>query len=352
MNTTDPLVTVTGLRTTFDTPKGLVRAVDGVDLTVGRGERVGIVGESGSGKSVLVRTLMNLFRDDPYTTVDGQVVFDGENVREMSRERRRHFWGRDIAMVFQNPMTSLNPVKRVGDQITDPMRFHLGLGRKAARAAAIELLVQLGIPAPQRRIDQYPHELSGGMRQRMAIAVALSCAPKLLLADEPTTALDVTVQKQILNLLDRLVAERGMSVVLISHDLGVVAGRTDRIAVMYAGEVVETGRPHELFRQYRHPYTRGLLNSAPRLHGAKHARLDVIGGLPPDLTALPPGCRFAARCPQVQPRCLDERPVLREAGPNGHRSACHFPVGTPSGEQALAHNRDSGIAAVVEEVAS
>ncbi|MDQ7903711.1 ABC transporter ATP-binding protein [Phytohabitans sp. ZYX-F-186] len=350
--TTDPLVEVTGLRTTFDTPKGQVRAVDGVSLTVGRGERVGIVGESGSGKSVLVRTLMNLFRDDPLTTVDGQVVFAGENVREMTRERRRHFWGRDIAMVFQNPMTSLNPVKRIGVQITDPMRFHLGMSRRDAREAALDLLVRLGIPAPRRRIDQYPHELSGGMRQRMAIAVALSCNPKLLLADEPTTALDVTVQKQILNLLDRLVAERGMSVVLISHDLGVVAGRTDRVAVMYAGEVVEMARPHELFRVYRHPYTRGLLNSAPRLGAPKHTRLEVIGGLPPDLAALPPGCRFAARCPQVQPRCLAERPPLVAAGPRGHVAACHFPVGTPAGDEALERNRDSGVAAVVEEMAS
>ena len=333
--TATPLVEVAGLSTTFRTSRGELRAVDGVDLVVGHGERLGIVGESGSGKTVLVRSLMNLYDGDVNAVVDGSLRFDGRDVHTLSRQERRHFWGKEVAMVFQDPMTSLNPVKRVGAQISDPIRYHLGLSRQQAAARAEELLRQMRIPDPKARLRNYPHELSGGMRQRVALAVALSCDPKLLIADEPTTALDVTVQKQILDLIDRLAADRGMSVVLITHDLGVAAGRTDRVAVMYAGQVVEAATPVELFDQPRHPYTEALLRSSPRLDQASHTRLAAIAGRPPDLVALPSGCRFAPRCAHAQPSCSDSPPELAPAAVDAEagltrRVACFFPVGTGS----------------------
>jgi peptide/nickel transport system ATP-binding protein len=241
-------------------------------------------------------------------------------------------------MVFQDPMTSLNPVVRIGRQITEGLRHHLGMGKDEARETALALLRSVGIPEPERRLEQYPFELSGGMRQRVTIAIAISCGPKLLLADEPTTALDVTVQAQILNLLEDKQRERFMAMVLVTHDLGVVAGRADHVAVMYAGKVVETAPTAELFAEVRMPYTEALLKSIPRTNNPSHTRLAAVGGRPPDLVDLPPGCRFAPRCPYAQPRCMAEEPPLRTDTGSGHAWACWFPVGTPEGDEAFARN--------------
>ncbi len=337
------LLEVRDLRTSFQTARGSLQAVDGVSLSVGRGETIGIVGESGSGKSVLVRSIMNLV---PRTaTVQGTVIFEGRDVRSLSKAERKHFWGPHMAMIFQDPMTSLNPVKKVGQQLTDPLRYHLGLSGKAADKRAVELLGLVRIPEPQRRLGQYPHELSGGMRQRVMIAIAVSCNPKLLLADEPTTALDVTVQKQILDLLGSLQRELDMAMIIITHDLGVVAGRTKRIGVMYAGRIVEEADTAGLFADVRHPYTEGLMASIPRIHHDSHTRLTGIPGRPPDMVEPPVGCRFAARCKYVQTRCQEESPALLDV-PYGHSYACFYPVGTDVSPQPLAsapaeHHADS-----------
>ena len=335
-----PLVVVDDLRTTFATGRGPLRAVDGVSFELGRGETLGVVGESGSGKSVLVRSIMGLL--PPTATVTGDVLFQGTNTRTMTRKRAKHFWGREIAMVFQDPMTSLNPVKKIGTALTESMRHHLGLSRADARGRAVDLLTQVGIPAPTQRLNEYPHQLSGGMRQRVTIAIAISCWPKLLIADEPTTALDVTVQKQILELLGSLQAEYEMAMVMITHDLGVVAGRADHVAVMYAGRVVETAPTRQLFQMTRHPYTRALLESIPRLEQTSHTRLAAISGRPPDLVSPPVGCRFSPRCRYAQARCLVEDPALTSTGVQGHTVACFFPVGTSAGEEALARNEADG----------
>jgi peptide/nickel transport system ATP-binding protein len=335
-----PLVVVDDLRTTFATARGALRAVDGVSFQLRRGETLGVVGESGSGKSVLVRSIMGLL--PPTATVTGDVLFQGTNTRTMTRKRAKHFWGREIAMVFQDPMTSLNPVKKIGTALTESMRHHLDLSRAEARSRAIELLTQVGIPAPAQRLNEYPHQLSGGMRQRVTIAIAISCWPKLLIADEPTTALDVTVQKQILELLGSLQAEYEMAMVMITHDLGVVAGRADRVAVMYAGRVVERAPTRQLFQMTRHPYTRALLESIPRLEQTSHTRLAAISGRPPDLVSPPVGCRFSPRCRYAQARCLVEDPALTSTGAEGHDVACFFPVGTAVGEEALARNEAEG----------
>jgi len=333
-----PLLEVTDLRTTFPVRAGELRAVDGVTLALGRGETLGVVGESGCGKSVLVRSVMDLL---PRTAVvEGQVLFEGRDVRRLRPAERKHFWGPEMAMVFQDPMTSLNPVKRIGRQLTDPLRHHLGLSRQAATARAVELLKLARIPEPERRLRQYPHELSGGMRQRVMIAIAVSCGPKLLLADEPTTALDVTVQKQILDLLVALQRELGMAMILITHDLGVVAGRTDRIAVMYAGRVVETAPTRSLFDDVRHPYTAGLLASIPRIEQPSHTHLTGIPGRPPDMVDPPPGCRFAPRCGFVAADCVTASPELGGLA-SSHGCACFHPLG---GERSSSHQagRDLG----------
>jgi peptide/nickel transport system ATP-binding protein len=335
-----PLLEVVDLSTQFSTSRGLLKAVDNVSFTLERGETIGIVGESGSGKSVLVRTIMNLL---PRTaTVTGTVRFDGRDVNALSRQERKHFWGTQMAMVFQDPMTSLNPVKKIGTQLTDPLRFHLDLSRDAARKRALELLELVRIPEATRRLEQYPHELSGGMRQRVMIAIALSCNPKLLIADEPTTALDVTVQKQILDLLNSLQREFEMAMILITHDLGVVAGRANRINVMYGGQVVETATTRTLFRQMRHPYTEALLNSIPRIEHPSHYRLEAIAGRPPDMTRPPAGCRFAPRCRLAQPSCIEEMPDLTVGADSTHRYRCFFPVGTAAGEEAASINLANG----------
>jgi peptide/nickel transport system ATP-binding protein len=333
------LLDVRDLRTSFRTRAGLVRAVDGVSLRLDRGQTLGIVGESGSGKSVLVRSIMNLLPGSAVVAPGSQVLLDGEDTARMPPRRRRHLWGRDVAMVFQNPMTSLNPVRPIGVQLTDPPRYHLRLPRQAARRRAAELLELVGIPDPARRLRQYPHELSGGMRQRVMIAIALSCGPKLLIADEPTTALDVTVQHDILDLLGGVQREREMAMVLISHDLAVVAGRTGRTLVMYAGRVVESGPTAALFAAARHPYTAALLRATPDLAERSHTRLEVIAGPAPDLVHPPAGCRFAPRCRHAQPRCLTEDPPSTA---DDHAYSCFFPVGTAPGERALAANLAAG----------
>ena len=337
-----PLLVVEDLRTMFDTPRGVLRAVDGVSFTLDRGETLGIVGESGSGKSVLVRSIMNLLAGNAHVPEDSRVTFDGRDVRTLSRPEARHFWGTEMAMVFQDPMTSLNPVKRIGTQLTESIRYHLKLSHKAAVERAVDLMHQVRIPEPKHRLDQYPHELSGGMRQRVTIAIALACEPRLLIADEPTTALDVTVQKQILDLLARLQKEREMAMILVTHDLGVVAGRADRVAVMYAGQLVEVANTDVLFTQVRHPYTEALLNSVPKVDQPSHTRLDAISGRPPDMVHLPEGCRFAARCRYALADCLDRNPEMLETELLPHRWRCFVPVGSPEAEVALADNLKAG----------
>lgn len=340
-----PLLEVEDLHTAFRTPRGLLRAVDGVSFEIQRGRTLGIVGESGSGKTVLIRSVMGLL---PPGAVErsGRVRFAGHDVDSLPPGQLRDLWGTQMALVFQDPMTALNPVVRIGRQITESLRKRTGLDRKAARETAISLLTSVGIPAPARRLRSYPHELSGGMRQRVMIAIALACGPRLLLADEPTTGLDVTVQAQILDLLGTLQQERSMAMILVTHDLAVVAGRTDEIAVMYAGRIVEHAATTELFARTRMPYTEALLRSIPRLSEPSHTRLHAIPGRPPDLANPPPGCAFAPRCAYAQERCRSEAPPLRQAGP-GHRFACWFPVGSPEGAEALASNLEEGVPAAV-----
>ncbi|WP_066945207.1 ABC transporter ATP-binding protein [Microtetraspora fusca] len=323
-----PLLVVEDLRTEIRTPRGNLKAVDGVSLTLDAGETLGLVGESGSGKSVLGRTVMGLYTTGPAMTVSGRVLIDGADVHALGDAGRRELWGAGVGMVFQDPMTALNPVKKVGVHLTESLRRHGGLSRAAARARAEELLRLVGIPEPARRLGQYPHELSGGMRQRVVIAMALANEPKLLIADEPTTALDVTVQKQILDLLGRLQDELGMAITLISHNLQVVAGRADRVAVMYAGRIVELAGADVLFAAPRHPYTEALLASVPRLGRPPHSRLEAIDGAPPDMVAPTEGCRFAPRCRYAREDCHRVPPVLapEAAGGRARAFACHHPV--------------------------
>src|SRR6266480_3188414 len=301
------LLEVNNLQTHFPTRAGLVRAVDGVSFYLDRGELLGLVGESGCGKSITALSIMRLIAP-PGKIVGGEISFDGKNLLKLSDREMRAIRGDDIAMIFQDPMTSLNPVYTVGEQIAEALRLHRKLSRKAARAAAIEAMREVSIPDPARRIDDYPHQLSGGMRQRVMIAMALACDPKLLIADEPTTALDVTIQAQILELLDGLRRSRELAVLLITHDLGVVADVADRVAVMYTGRIVEESSVDELFARPRHPYTEGLLRSVPKLtaeHVAKAERLQTIEGTVPKPTKLPDGCHFEPRCAYRMPRCRE-----------------------------------------------
>lgn len=325
--TEEPLLRLEDVRTHFRTERGRVRAVDGVSLTLRRGRALGIVGESGSGKTVLSRTIMGLLPSS--AEVSGSIRYSGEELVGRGRNGMREFWGREMSMVFQNPMVSLNPVMKIGEQIAEPLRLHLGMSRSDARATAISLLTDVRIPEPDRRIDQYPHELSGGMRQRAMIAIALACGPSLLFADEPTTALDVTVQAQILELIAEQRRDRNMSVILVTHDLGVVAGHTDDIAVMYGGKLVETAPTPLLFSEMRMPYTMSLLRSIPRLEAPSHTRLPVISGRPPDLVSPPAGCRFAPRCAYARDRCREEEPSLVPTSHPDHLYACWYPVGSP-----------------------
>jgi peptide/nickel transport system ATP-binding protein len=332
-----PLLEVDDFRTQFRTEGGLVKAVDGVALTLERGKTLGIVGESGSGKTVLSRSIMGLLTARNVVR-SGSVRYQGQELVGASQSHMRALWGTEMAMVFQDPMTSLNPVMKIGRQLTEGLRYHLDVPKDEAKAQALQLLESVGIPDPKRRLEQYPHELSGGMRQRVTIAIALACGPKLLFADEPTTALDVTVQAQILNLLNQQQQERHMAMVLVTHDLGVVAGRADEIAVMYAGQIVERAPTRTLFANVRMPYTEALLKSIPKLEEPSHTRLQIIGGRPPDLIHPPAGCRFAPRCPYAQPMCHTDPPPLVEAETPGHLYRCWFPVGTEAGREALARN--------------
>ncbi len=320
-----PLLEVRNLQTHFHTQDGVVKAVDGVSFSVDRGETLGIVGESGCGKSVTSLSIMRLIPSPPGKIAGGQILFDGEDLLQQSEERMRHIRGNRIAMIFQDPMTSLNPVLTIGRQITESLELHLKLSRREAQNRAAELLDMVGIPSASKRLDNYPHQFSGGMRQRVMIAMALSCNPELLIADEPTTALDVTIQAQILELINRLKEELDTAVIIITHDLGVVAGMTDRVTVMYAGRVVEEGPTREIFENPRMPYTIGLLRSIPRLDEARGRKLNPIRGLPPNLIDLPPICAFSPRCDFAQERCITTRPELRPVGA-GHAAACHFDI--------------------------
>ncbi|WP_030617616.1 ABC transporter ATP-binding protein [Streptomyces fulvoviolaceus] len=349
---TESVLEVDGLTVEFPTEDGTVRAVRGVGYRLERGEALGIVGESGSGKSVTALAVMGLL---PATArVRGSVRFEGEELLGLSDARLSDVRGKGIAMIFQDPMTSLNPVHPVGYQIAETLlRHNPDLKARGARARAVDLLGTVGIPSPERRVDAYPHEMSGGMRQRVVIAIAMANDPDVIIADEPTTALDVTVQAQVLDALETARAETGAALVLITHDLGVVAGHTDRVAVMYAGRMVETGSVEDIFYTPRMPYTLGLLGSLPRLD-REEARLTPITGSPPSLLHLPPGCPFAPRCPLRRDACDGAEPPLRPAGGDGHLSACHFSeelVGTGAGEVFEAAGADSAALARFAEAA-
>ena len=318
------ILTISGLRTHFHTREGVIKAVDGVDLSVSRGEVLGLVGESGCGKSVTALSVLGLVPSPPGRIVGGRIELMGRNLLELDARALRRVRGAQISMIFQDPLTSLNPVKTVGFQIAEVFRFHKGLNRARRLPEVLRMLKATEIPAADERARQYPHELSGGLRQRVMIAMALACEPTLLIADEPTTALDVTVQAQVLKLIKRLCRERRTAVILITHDMGVIANMCRRVAVMYAGRVVEQADVLRLFASPAHPYTHGLLASLPRV-GQKQHRLHSIDGLPPRLDQLPPGCAFAPRCVRAAGRCRSEPPALAFLSP-GHQARCHFPL--------------------------
>jgi oligopeptide/dipeptide ABC transporter ATP-binding protein len=317
-----PLLEIFDLHTEFRTGAGIVRAVDGVSYTVDAGETVAVVGESGSGKSVTALSVLRLIPDPPGRITTGTVTFAGRDLLTLSEPEMREIRGGEIGMVFQEPMTSLNPVLTVGRQITESLEQHRGLGRAEAVKRAKGLLMQVGIAEPARRLKQYPHKLSGGMRQRVMIAIALACGPKLIIADEPTTALDVTIQAQILELMKALTRDLGIALIIITHNLGVVARYADRVNVMYAGRIVESGPAAEIYHDPRHPYTVALLRSVPRLDRPRQARLDPVEGQPPDLTRLDGGCAFRPRCRLADEGCSVAQPVLNPVGNPGHSAAC------------------------------
>jgi len=349
-NSTSPLLVVEDIHTSFMVPGGEVKAVRGVSFELNQGKTLGVVGESGSGKTVLARSVMRLNLGNNVIT-SGSAKFRGSNILDLRPKAMQKLWGNEIAMVFQDPMTALNPLVKVGRQVTEHVRHHLGISKKEARSLAIDLLNEVRIPEPENRLDSYPHELSGGMRQRICIAIALACEPTLLFADEPTTALDVTVQHQILNLLNREQETREMGMVLVTHDLGVVAGRTDETMVMYAGNVVEKSSTKELFEDMQHPYTEALFRSIPKTSERSHTRLTAIAGRPPDLIAPPSGCSFSPRCPYVQQKCREEEPPLIPVNNGSHFSACWFPVGTEENQEAFRKNVAEGLpqTLVIEE---
>jgi peptide/nickel transport system ATP-binding protein len=315
----EPLLDVRDLHVSFRTESGLVRAVDGLSFSIALGDVLGIVGESGSGKTVSMLTMMRLIRD-PNAIVQGQVLYRGRDLMQLDQKEMRKVRGREIAMIFQDPLTALTPVYTVGWQIEEQLREHQSLTRKQAHARATELLSEVGIPNPAKRIDDYPHQFSGGMRQRVMIAMALSCNPSLLIADEPTTALDVTIQAQILELIGELRQRLGMAVLLITHDLGVVAERADEVVVMYAGKIVESAKPEVIFNRPKHPYTVGLLHSMPGRNEARK-RLEAIPGMVPSPLNWPTGCRFRDRCARADARCAESQPPLVEMDAQ-HRVAC------------------------------
>jgi oligopeptide/dipeptide ABC transporter ATP-binding protein len=337
------LLEVKDLKVRFTTEDGIVRAVEGVDFELDRGQVLGIVGESGSGKSVTAMTMLGLTRAHN-TTFEGEVVYKGQNLLAMPERRLRDVRGNEIAMIFQDPMTSLNPVYRVGEQIVEAILTHEEVGKRTARQRTVELLRRVGIPNPNQRVDDYPHQFSGGMRQRAMIAMALSCNPDVLIADEPTTALDVTIQAQIIELIDQLKDDFNSAVILITHDLGVVADVANEILVMYAGRVVERGPKRSIFYDPQHPYTWGLLGSIPRLDRPKGGRLASIKGMPPSLINLPKGCKFRPRCPHAFDKCIEEPDLLNRVDERGHLDRCWLSVdekrdlreATIKGEEAAA----------------
>ncbi len=315
------LLELDNLQTHFFTSAGVVKAVDGVSYTVEQGETVAVVGESGSGKSVTAMSIMRLIPWPPGKIVGGSVNFDGKDLLALTEDQMRNIRGRDIGMIFQEPMTSLNPVLTIGLQLTEPMIAHLDMSEEAAMEKAAKLLDLVGISEPKRRLSQYPHHLSGGMRQRVVIAMALACDPKLIIADEPTTALDVTIQAQILELMKNLTRDLGVAMIIITHNLGVVARYADRVNVMYAGRIIESGTATEIYHKPRHPYTLALLKSVPRMDRQRSEKLDPVDGQPPDLTKLDQGCSFRPRCRFATDECGKSFPALEEVGP-GHTSAC------------------------------
>jgi len=318
------LLKIDGMSVSFATPRGNLRAVNDVTIELLKGESLGVVGESGSGKTVLSRATMGLLPSTATRT--GTITYNGQVISELPKDEVRELWGTGMAMIFQDPMTALNPVRRIGSQLTESLTVRLGMNKKDAKLKAIELLKRVRIPDPESMLRKFPYQLSGGMRQRIMIAIAVSCEPELLFADEPTTALDVTVQAQVLDLITELRKESNMAMILVTHDLGVVAGHTDKIAVMYAGDVVEYAPTRQLFAHMKMPYTEALLKSIPRLETPTGSRLPVIEGRLPDPTKNEPGCPFANRCPYVQDKCRAEKPPLKDAG-NNHFYRCWFPIG-------------------------
>jgi len=334
MNQSENLVSIDNLSVEFQTDEGVVRAVDGVSLSIKRKKTLGVVGESGCGKSVTALSMMRLIPSPPGRFASGQIVFEGQDLLTLPEKSMRKLRGNRISMIFQEPMTSLNPVFTVGEQIAEAVRLHEGLSRRLAHTRAIEMLELVGIPSPSERVNAYPHQLSGGMRQRVMIALALSCKPDLLIADEPTTALDVTIQAQIMELILSLQREMGMSIMLITHDLGVVAETCEHVAVMYAGRVVEYADVNTIFAKPKHPYTHGLLTSVPGYEGAgdkkaqkdgKRPRLNTIPGMVPNLLNLKRGCRFQDRCPRAIAKCSEVEPSITEIE-SGHQIRCYNPV--------------------------
>ena len=318
------LLKIDGMSVSFATPRGNLRAVNDVTIELLKGESLGVVGESGSGKTVLSRATMGLLPSTATRT--GTITYNGQVISELPKDEVRELWGTGMAMIFQDPMTALNPVRRIGSQLTESLTVRLGMNKKDAKLKAVELLKRVRIPDPESMLRKFPYQLSGGMRQRIMIAIAVSCEPQLLFADEPTTALDVTVQAQVLDLITELRKESNMAMILVTHDLGVVAGHTDKIAVMYAGDVVEYAPTRQLFSHMKMPYTEALLKSIPRLETPTGSRLPVIEGRLPDPTKNEPGCPFANRCPYVQDKCRAEKPPLADAG-NNHFYRCWFPIG-------------------------
>lgn len=321
-----PLLEVIDLYTHFETPWGISHAVDGVSFKLDYGKTLGIVGESGSGKSVLSRTIIDILAKDGSVSHRGQILFEGRDLRSLPEREMRKVRGKEISMVFQDPMSSLNPVKKIGKQLTEVFRKRLGMSGHNARHHAVELIESVGIPDPEQQLNRYPMHLSGGMRQRIAIAIAMACKPKLLIADEPTTSLDVTIQAQILDLLRTQQQDRNMAIILITHNLGVVSSHTDYIAVMYAGEIVENCPTQELIKNPMMPYTEALMKSAPSLSASPHSKLDVIPGLPPNLLNIPDGCRFHERCPYAQNKCHTQIPEIKSNQLGDHTYRCWYPL--------------------------
>ena len=316
------ILEIENLSTSFRTERGVMKAVDGVSFHVEKGEVLGLVGESGCGKSVTSQSILRLYDEKYLASYEGEIRFDGRDLLKASEKAMQKVRGHEISMIFQDALSSLNPVFTVGQQIMEPLRIHQKLSRAEARRRAVEMLALVGIPSPEKRVDQYPHELSGGMRQRVMIAIALACRPKLLIADEPTTALDVTIQAQIMELILSLNETLHMGVLLITHDLSVVAETCSRVAVMYLGQIVEEADVYSIFDTPKHPYTRGLIRSIPRMSGERANRLYMIPGTVPLLDQIPAGCRFAPRCPYASPECRESRPELLEVGHDGHRVRC------------------------------